>query len=73
VPRSTFSSPYKEMLALLVGARREAGVTQVELSKRLRKQQAVIAASLIAAPGRDMPPGRERQLHRIVWSMRRLS
>jgi transcriptional regulator with XRE-family HTH domain len=43
VPKSTFTDAYKEMLSLLLAARRAAGVTQVELSKRLGKQQSFVS------------------------------
>jgi transcriptional regulator with XRE-family HTH domain len=43
VPKSTFTDAYREMLSLLLAARRAAGVTQVELSKRLGKQQSFVS------------------------------
>jgi transcriptional regulator with XRE-family HTH domain len=43
MPRSVFSDGYKSMLEVLVAARKEAGVTQVELAKRLGKPQPFIS------------------------------
>jgi transcriptional regulator with XRE-family HTH domain len=43
MPRSVFSDGYKSMLDVLVAARKEAGVTQVELAKRLGKPQPFIS------------------------------
>jgi transcriptional regulator with XRE-family HTH domain len=43
MPRSVFSDGYKSMLDVLVAARKEAGMTQVELAKRLGKPQPFIS------------------------------
>lgn len=43
MPKSTFSAPYKRMLETLISIRKAAGITQVELSERLRKQQAFVS------------------------------
>ena len=43
MPRSVFSDGYKSMLEVLVAARKEKGVTQVELAKRLGKPQPFIS------------------------------
>ena len=43
MPKSTFTDSYKTMIDLLLAARRSAGVTQVELSKRLGKPQPFIS------------------------------
>ena len=39
MPASTFTDAYKELIQLLLTTRRNAGVTQVELAKRLGKPQ----------------------------------
>lgn len=43
MPRSVFSDGYKSMLEVLVAARKDAGVTQVELAKRLGKPQPFVS------------------------------
>lgn len=43
MPKSVFSDGYKSLLEVLVAARKEAGVTQVELAKRLNKPQPFIS------------------------------
>ena len=43
MPKTTFTDSYKEMLAILIAARRSAGVTQVELSERLGKPQSWVS------------------------------
>ena len=43
MPKSTFTDAYKTMIEMLLAARRAAGVTQVELSKRLGKPQPFIS------------------------------
>jgi transcriptional regulator with XRE-family HTH domain len=43
MPRSVFSDGYRSMLEVLISARKEAGVTQVELAKRLGKPQPFIS------------------------------
>ena len=43
MPRSVFSDGYKSMLEVLVAARKEASITQVELAKRLGKPQPFIS------------------------------
>ena len=43
MPKTTFTDAYKEMLDLLIAARRQAGVTQVELSERLGKPQSWVS------------------------------
>jgi transcriptional regulator with XRE-family HTH domain len=43
MPRSVFSDGYRSMLTVLIAARKEAGVTQVELAKRLGKPQPFIS------------------------------
>jgi transcriptional regulator with XRE-family HTH domain len=39
MPKSTFTDAYRQMLALVLAARRDAGMTQVELARRLGKPQ----------------------------------
>lgn len=43
MPRSVFSDGYQSMLEVLIEARKEAGITQVELAKRLGKPQPFIS------------------------------
>ena len=43
MPRSLFSAPYGELLSLLVSARRDAGLRQVDLAKRLGKPQSFVS------------------------------
>lgn len=43
MPKSTFTDGYKDMLAMLLEARRTAGVTQIELAKRLGKPQPFVS------------------------------
>lgn len=43
MPRSLFSKPYGELLRLLVSARREAGLRQVDLAERLGKPQSFVS------------------------------
>jgi transcriptional regulator with XRE-family HTH domain len=43
MPHSLFSAPYGEMLRLLVRARKEAGLRQVELAERLGKPQSFVS------------------------------
>jgi transcriptional regulator with XRE-family HTH domain len=43
MPKSTFTAGYASMLGILLALRRDAGVTQVALSKRLGKQQAFVS------------------------------
>ena len=43
MPKSTFGAPYKQMLETLISIRKSAGITQVELSERLGKQQAFVS------------------------------
>lgn len=43
MPRSLFSAPYGELLSLLVSARREAGLRQVDLAERLGKPQSFVS------------------------------
>lgn len=43
MPKSTFSDAYVTLLAILVRMRKEAGVTQVELSRRLGKPQPFVS------------------------------
>lgn len=43
MPKTTFTDAYKEMLGLLIAARKAAGVTQVELSERLGKPQSWVS------------------------------
>ena len=41
--RSLFSAPYGELLRLLVSARRDAGLRQVDLAERLGKPQSFVS------------------------------
>lgn len=43
MPRSLFSEPYGELLRVLVKARREAGLRQVDLAERLGKPQSFVS------------------------------
>jgi transcriptional regulator with XRE-family HTH domain len=43
VPKSTFTDAYKELLQVLLTTRRDAGVTQMELAKRLGKPQSWVS------------------------------
>jgi transcriptional regulator with XRE-family HTH domain len=43
MPRSVFTDAYRELLSLLVEVRKEAGVTQVELAKRLGRPQPFVS------------------------------
>lgn len=43
MPKSTFTDGYRDMLAMLLEARRTAGVTQIELAKRLGKPQPFVS------------------------------
>jgi transcriptional regulator with XRE-family HTH domain len=43
MPRSLFSAPYGELLRLLVSARRDAGLRQVDLAGRLGKPQSFVS------------------------------
>ncbi|MEQ1868303.1 MAG: helix-turn-helix transcriptional regulator [Micropepsaceae bacterium] len=43
MPRSVFTEAYAELLALLVETRKGAGVTQVELAKRLARPQPFVS------------------------------
>ena len=43
MPKSTFTPGYKLMLRALVDLRRKAGVNQVELSRRLGRQQSFVS------------------------------
>lgn len=43
MPKSVFSDAYATMLAVLVAARRDAGVSQVELAQRLGRTQSFIS------------------------------
>jgi transcriptional regulator with XRE-family HTH domain len=43
MPRSLFSAPYGELLRLLVSARRDAGLRQVDLAERLGKPQSFVS------------------------------
>ena len=43
MPRSIFSAPYGELLRLLVKARRDAGLRQVDLAGRLGKPQSFVS------------------------------
>jgi transcriptional regulator with XRE-family HTH domain len=43
MPKTTFTDSYREMLAILVAARRSAGLTQIELSARLGKPQSWVS------------------------------
>ena len=43
MPRSVFSAPYGELLRLLVNARRDAGLRQVDLAARLGKPQSFVS------------------------------
>jgi transcriptional regulator with XRE-family HTH domain len=43
MPRSLFSEPYGELLRVLVGARRDAGLRQVDLAARLGKPQSFVS------------------------------
>ena len=43
MPRSLFSKPYGELLSLLVSARRDAGLRQVDLAERLGKPQSFVS------------------------------
>jgi len=43
MPKSTFTPAYKLLLTALIELRRQSGVTQVELSERLRKPQPFIS------------------------------
>lgn len=44
MPKSVFTDAYRIFLAALVAARKDAGVTQVELADRLGKPQPFISA-----------------------------
>lgn len=43
MPKSVFTDAYRIMLEHVVRARKEAGVTQVELARRVRRGQSVIS------------------------------
>ncbi|MDQ0466238.1 transcriptional regulator with XRE-family HTH domain [Caulobacter ginsengisoli] len=43
MPKSVFTGAYATMLAVLVAARREAGVTQIELAQRLGRTQSFVS------------------------------
>ena len=43
MPRSLFSKPYGELLSVLVSARRDAGLRQVDLAARLGKPQSCVS------------------------------
>ena len=43
MPNSLFSDEYSSLTALLVDARRAAGVTQIELAKRLGRPQSYVS------------------------------
>jgi len=43
MPKSQFTEAYAAFLAVLVAARREAGVSQVELGRRIGKEQTFIS------------------------------
>lgn len=43
MPKSQFTESYRAMLSVLVEARKAAGVTQIELARRLRKPQPFIS------------------------------
>lgn len=43
MPRSLFSEPYGELLRVLVTARHEAGLRQVDLAQRLGKPQSFVS------------------------------
>jgi transcriptional regulator with XRE-family HTH domain len=43
MPRSLFSEPYGELLRVLVSARRDAGLRQIDLAQRLGKPQSFIS------------------------------
>jgi transcriptional regulator with XRE-family HTH domain len=43
MPPSVFSEPYGELLRVLVDARREAGLRQVDLAERLGKPQSFVS------------------------------
>jgi transcriptional regulator with XRE-family HTH domain len=43
MPKSVFTDAYGELLALLVETRKAAGVTQVELAKRLNRPQPFVS------------------------------
>jgi len=43
VTKSTFTPAYKFMLTALIDLRRQAGVNQIELARRLGKQQAFVS------------------------------
>ncbi|WP_332770513.1 helix-turn-helix domain-containing protein [Phenylobacterium sp.] len=43
MPKSTFTDAYARMLQMLVALRKDAGVTQVELSQRLGKPQPFVS------------------------------
>jgi transcriptional regulator with XRE-family HTH domain len=43
MPRSLFSKPYGELLRVLVTARRDAGLRQVDLAARLGKPQSFVS------------------------------
>ena len=44
MPKSAFTPPHKAFAALLRDARRKAGVTQVELARRLGRAQSLVSA-----------------------------
>lgn len=43
MPKSVFTDAYGELLSLLVETRKSAGVTQVELAKRLNRPQPFVS------------------------------
>lgn len=43
MPKSVFTDAYGELLTLLVSTRKAAGVTQVELAKRLKRPQPFVS------------------------------
>jgi transcriptional regulator with XRE-family HTH domain len=43
MPKSTFTPAYRLLLEALIALRKESGVTQVELAKRLGKPQAFVS------------------------------
>lgn len=43
MPKSVFTGAYATMLAVLVAARRDAGITQIELARRLGRTQSFIS------------------------------
>jgi transcriptional regulator with XRE-family HTH domain len=43
MPKSVFTDAYRELLNLLVEARKEAGMTQVELAQRLGRPQPFVS------------------------------